>query len=173
MMLKLEVGKSYVDREGVMHGPMQAGESREFAFVCRGKMWQGNGSYYIGEESPKDLVAEYAPPQVPGIPEGYRLVRVGTAEYGEWFVNIFGFPERWTTHKQRSGLAIIEPIVPPVPETRKVTVREYLTLKNGEIVAVWSEHPPTECYLGETGSRAEIELPIGEEPYDGCNAEIS
>lgn len=118
MMLKLEVGKLYLDRNGVVQGPLLPREAREapdFKFASNGRSWRIDGSHWINGASQSDLVSEYVLPQVPGIPERYRLVRIGVPKIGQWYVGENGMPVRLMDVAMTCNFAVIEPIAPPVP----------------------------------------------------------
>jgi hypothetical protein len=65
-----------------------------------------------------DLVEDVKPavaPQLPGIPEGYRAVRVGTPKRGEWYINVEGHAERGDGFHSASSYVILEKIDQPAP----------------------------------------------------------
>ena len=51
--------------------------------------------------------------QIPGVPEGWRLVRIGVPKSGEWFVDDGNTPTKAFTDFDVSVLAIIEKIEQP------------------------------------------------------------
>ena len=74
--------------------------------------------------------------QLPGIPDGYRAVRWGHANHGEYYLDHSGVLH-WTCRACTAGkYLIVEPITPPEPpkpKTRSVVLNRYL---------VWDEDVP-------------------------------
>lgn len=84
-----------------------------------------------------ELVEEAKPvqpePQVPGIPEGYRLVRVGKVNTGDFLVDN-GIARMWEEPFTSMGTyAIVEPINPPEPvkpKTMMIRLHEVVFFDN-------------------------------------------
>ena len=96
---------------------------------------------YVEPQPEPVTVTEPAVQQIPGVPDGYRLVRIGAPKKGEQFITIHGeiFKAR-EDYPTQSGYAIVEPIVPPapptpIPTTVTVQLNRYLVgdLKNGKV----------------------------------------
>jgi hypothetical protein len=97
--LKLEAGKRYITRQGWITPPLQFdGEFEQtYPFVCgtdEAKSWTRSGKYFSGDEESgrednDDLVAEFVVDGsvVPGVPEGYRLVRMDIPKSGEHYIS--------------------------------------------------------------------------------------
>ena len=69
--MKLEVGKSYVARNGKVHGPMRDDwqlELYNWHVKGGGYLWDGDGKNYFGELPDLDLIREHNPK-----PEGPTL----------------------------------------------------------------------------------------------------
>lgn len=67
-----------------------------------------------------ELVEEAKPvapavPQLPGIPEGFRAVRIGTPKKGEWYVNVEGRAEQGDGYHSASCYVLLEKIDQPAP----------------------------------------------------------
>jgi len=79
------------------------------ALVEKGQYWH---------ESRFELVEKVKPavaPQLPGIPEGFRAVRVGTPEKGEWYIGVEGRAEQGDGFHAASCYVILEKIDQPTP----------------------------------------------------------
>lgn len=73
---------------------------------------------YVEPQPEPVTVTEPAVQQIPGVPDGYRLVRIGAPKKGEQFISIHdGVFEAEKDYPTQSGYAIVEPIVPPAPPT--------------------------------------------------------
>ncbi len=103
--LILEAGKRYITRSGWITPPLEfddefmedypfyAGESNECSIGIQS--WTRNGMCHrLGKlVDGADLVREYAPePSVPGVPEGWRVVRYGPLQAGEFWLPPDGAP---------------------------------------------------------------------------------
>lgn len=74
--------------------------------------------------------------QLPGIPDGYRLVRIGAPKKGERFIIAHDTVRQAEENMYDYTWAIVEKITPPeepIPETRSVVLNRYL---------VWDEDTP-------------------------------
>ena len=73
---------------------------------------------YVEPQPEPVTVPEPAVQQIPGVPDGYRLVRIGAPKKGEQFITIHAkvFKAR-KDYPTQSGYAIVEPVTPPVPPT--------------------------------------------------------
>ena len=108
--LILEAGKRYVTRSGWITPPLEfddqfmedypfyAGEASECSIGIQS--WTRNGlCHRLGKLiDGADLIWEYSPePPVPGIPDGWRIVRFGLIETGEhWMAPSVG-PQKWVS----------------------------------------------------------------------------
>jgi hypothetical protein len=98
--------------------------------------------------------------QIPGVPEGWRVVRVGRPQSHETIAGHSG-PE------SGEGLsrcyAIIERIEPEKPKTRKVVLRKYVVGITDGSQIVWTDYRPTDSlynFVHDTGVVEEIEIPV-------------
>jgi len=133
------------------------------------------GRNYFSHEF--ELVTEPEPakpevPTLPGVPEGYRAVRYGLVNPGEYYaINPFHV-EKWDgMGLSNASYLIIEPIAPvdpPKPKTRTVKLVEYLVwdeegeeyileisfdpMKDGQKRSAWTRAHPT-------GKTRDIEVP--------------
>lgn len=67
-MVKLEVGKVYLRRDGEITGPLVESDSGKYPFLdlTTGNLYATNGQYLIGSPSRHDLIGEFAEqPQAP------------------------------------------------------------------------------------------------------------
>lgn len=68
--------------------------------------------------------------QVPGVPDGYRLVRIGSRRKGDMYLNgLSGSVTVAKSNETYNGYAIVEPIKPvdpPKPKTEDVVLNRYL-----------------------------------------------
>lgn len=66
--------------------------------------------------------------QVPGVPDGYRLVAIRKVKSGEQYIDSFsGKVSVWLPCPETASIrAIVEPIEPPKPKTEKVVLNKYL-----------------------------------------------
>lgn len=67
--------------------------------------------------------------QVPGVPDGYRLVRIGAPKKGEFFITSYNMVVRADENMYEycwPVVELIEPVEPPKPETEKVVLNKYL-----------------------------------------------
>jgi hypothetical protein len=103
--LILVAGKRYVTRSGWITPPLEfddefmedypfyAGESNECSIGIQS--WTRNGlCHRLGKLADgADLVREYVPePSVPGVPEGWRVVRYGLLGVGDYWLPPSGVP---------------------------------------------------------------------------------
>ena len=64
--------------------------------------------------------------QVPGVPDGYRLVRIGVPLKGEYYLPYVGDTVQKSSGNMFLLSVIVEPIEPPKPKTEKVVLNKYL-----------------------------------------------
>ena len=106
-----------------------------------------------------ELVEEPAKPVVPGIPYGYRLVRIGTPEIGEYTVTGNGGVMRIEEDCCMKYYVIIEPLA---PKTKKVKMWQYMTMLLGETgwcMCTHREVSPGPSWVEVPGSEIEVEVP--------------
>ena len=113
----------------------------------------------VWEEHKFELVEEPAKPAVPGIPDGYRLVRIGTPEIGEYVLDSAGGTQKISHDCAAKNYVIVEPMK---PKTKKVKMRQYMLYFRG----FWSLSTHGEKAPGEStawtevpGSEIEVEVP--------------
>lgn len=106
-----------------------------------------------------ELVEEPAKPTVPGIPAGYRLVRIGTIVGGESYVDNDGV----VRSVSQSGYSfknyvIVEPLA---PKTKKVKLRQYMHKFNkiDWVTTTHREINPGPGWFEVPGSEIELEVP--------------
>lgn len=104
-----------------------------------------------------ELVEEAAKPTVPGIPAGYRLVRIGTIEAGESYVDNDGVV-RTVSQSGYSfkNYVIVEPLAP-----KKVKLKQYMHKfnKTGWVTTTRREINPGPGWFEVPGSEIEVEVP--------------
>ena len=88
---------------------------------------------YVEPQPEPVTVTEPAVQQIPGVPDGYRLVRIGKINFGEEYIRaVNGKVEEWISSDESLGFHIVvEPIEPPapptpIPSTVKVQLNRYL-----------------------------------------------
>lgn len=87
---------------------------------------------YVEPQPEPVTVTEPAVQRIPGVPNGYRLVRIGAPKKGEQFISIHdGVLAAKKDYPTQSGYAIVEPVTPPAPPTPiptmvKVQLNRYL-----------------------------------------------
>lgn len=79
------------------------------SLVERGQCW--NESRFELVEDVKPAVA----PQLPGIPEGFRAVRIGKPKRGEWYINTDGEAEQSKGYESARCYTLLEKIDQPAP----------------------------------------------------------
>lgn len=85
-----------------------------------GKHWSQEYFELVEEE----IVVEK---QVPGVPDGYRLVRIGEVKKGEQYLDgLGGVSTAGPSGLDFSGYAVVELITPPKPKTVTVVINKYL-----------------------------------------------
>ena len=70
--------------------------------------------------------------QVPGVPDGYRLIAVRQVEKGDMFVGQYGLVDTWAGQQSVARMAIVEPVEPPKPKTEDVVLNKYLLQQGGQ-----------------------------------------
>lgn len=92
MPLKLEVGKRYVTRGGRVTAPLDRDGLETYPFTDGDtSTWTEYGTVFHSGKDRDDLVAEFDI-QIPGIPDGYRVVRFGALKAGEIWLGTDGNP---------------------------------------------------------------------------------
>lgn len=124
--MSIEAGKRYILRNGVITTPLQKSRASKYPWMINGVSWDSEGSFFhhSNDEHPLDIVAEYiAPtPTIPSIPEGWRVVRYGHAEVGEWYLDPYASCLQVSKHTTTGKYPIIEriePIKPPLQPTNQ------------------------------------------------------
>ena len=80
---------------------------------------------------------------IPGVPEGWRLVRIGKPKAGEWFVDDGNTPTKAFTDFDVSVLAIIEKIEQPKQYRPFANAKEFEPHRDR-----WLMHPERLCLSG-------------------------
>ena len=107
-----------------------------------------------------ELVEEPAKSAVPGIPDGYRLVRVGTPEVGEYILSSCGGLQKIMSECFAKNYVVVEPVEPPAPKTKRVKLRQYMTRFSGKWSACFHrEVSPGSNWIEVPGSEIEVEVP--------------
>lgn len=95
---------------------------------------------YVEPQPEPVTVTEPAVQQIPGVPDGYRLVRIGGPKKGEQYLDLNGGISAADCDWWKTNIPVIEPIVPPapptpIPTTVTVQLNRYLVgdLKNGKV----------------------------------------
>ena len=107
-----------------------------------------------------DPVEEVHVPQIPGMPEGYRALRIGSPEAGEAFINGEGQVEVEPANGYHTAkcYTIIEkvdtPVAPPTPEPPKPDTHFYNV---GDTLRVVCNNGYDHFPLGTTGTVVEVE----------------
>lgn len=86
---------------------------------------------YVEPQPEPVAVTEPAVQQIPGVPDGYRLVRIGAPKKGEQFIGGYDILSKADVNMYDYTWVIVEPIVPPAPPTPvptkvKVQLNRYL-----------------------------------------------
>ena len=86
---------------------------------------------YVEPQPEPVTVTEPAVQQIPGVPDGYRLVRIGAPKKGEQYLDMNGGISVVDCDWWKMNIPLIEPIVPPappipIPTTVKVQLNRYL-----------------------------------------------
>jgi hypothetical protein len=66
-----------------------------------------------------------------GLPDGYRLVRIGRPDVGESYLDGSHVVRYCAVNCMTQGWAIVEKIEPPKPKTRSVVLNRYLVWDDG------------------------------------------
>ena len=95
---------------------------------------------YVEPQPEPVTVTEPSVQQIPGVPDGYRLVRIGAPKKGEQFIGGYNILSKADVNMYDYAWAIVEPITPPapptpIPTTVTVQLNRYLVgdLKNGKV----------------------------------------
>ena len=90
-------------------------------------MWYGDFLDFTVSEKENDVSNEVEK-QVPGVPDGYRLVAIRQALRGETYLSpVNGALSTWEYSRESSDhKAIVEPIEPPKPKTEEIVLNKYL-----------------------------------------------
>lgn len=72
---------------------------------------------YVEPQPEPVTVTEPAVQQIPGVPNGYRLVRIGAPKKGEQYLDLNGGISNADCDWWKTNIPVIEPIVPPAPPT--------------------------------------------------------
>ena len=86
---------------------------------------------YVEPQPEPVTVTEPAVQQIAGVPDGYRLVRIGAPKKGEQFIGGYNILSKADVNMYDYAWAIVEPIIPPappisIPTTVKVQLNRYL-----------------------------------------------
>ncbi len=95
----------------------------------KGNFWDSKYFELVSEK--ENDVSNEVEKQVPGVPDGYRLVRIGVPKRGELYVVDRGYVREALGDWGRitCEIAIVElikPIEPPKPKTEEVVLNKYL-----------------------------------------------
>jgi hypothetical protein len=112
-------------------------------------MWYGDFLNFTVSEKENDVSNEVED-QVLGVPDGYRLVRIGAPKKGELFIFAYDKAIRAEENMYDYTWAIvelIEPIEPPKPKTEEIVLNKYLLNQNGQwlMVVATAEYVDTYC----------------------------
>lgn len=95
--------------------------------------WWDADKFELYVEPQPEPVTVTEPPvqQIPGVPDGYRLVRIGAPKKGEQYVSSGGFVDLALCDWDMKNVPVVEPIVPPasptpIPSKVKVQLNRYL-----------------------------------------------
>jgi hypothetical protein len=80
---------------------------------------------------------------VPGVPEGWKLVRVGKPNVGDWFIDGIDDPRQARDHDHCYGCAIIRKIEKPAKYRRFTNGADFMANKGQGIAVDWSS--PSDC----------------------------
>jgi len=69
--------------------------------------------------------------QLPGVPNGYRLVRIGAPKKGEFFIASYNMVVRADENMYEYCWPVVEPIEPPKSKTEEVVLNKYLVAECG------------------------------------------
>jgi hypothetical protein len=163
-MMSIDVGKGYVQvTEGLTQRGDELNNSQQKGDWCVCNIvgidvneYCENGRYIVRRKATMPEPVQ----QIPGVPEGWRVVRVGRPQSHETIAGHSG-PE------SGEGLsrcyAIIERIEPEKPKTRKVVLRKYVVGITDGSQIVWTDYRPTDSlynFVHDTGVMEEIEIPV-------------
>lgn len=86
---------------------------------------------YVRPQPEPVAVTEPPVQQIPGVPDGYRLVRIGAPKKGEHYVSSGGFVDLALCDWDMKNVPVVEPVVPlapptPIPSKVKVQLNRYL-----------------------------------------------
>lgn len=85
--------------------------------------------------------------QVPGVPDGYRLVAIREFRVGDMYLDGLGRVSVAESNTKYGGHAIVEPIEPPKPKTEEIVLNKYLLNQNGQwlMIVATAEYVDTYC----------------------------
>ncbi len=108
-----------------------------------------------------ELVEEPAKPAVPGIPDGYRLVRIGTPDAGEYVLDSTGGTHKITSECFAKNYVIVEPAKPLAPKMKKVKLKQYVFKSGANYTSTpyRDTEPKVGWYVEVPGSKIEVEVP--------------
>ena len=90
----------------------------------------GNGCFwderYFDLVPAEETVSNEVEKQVPGVPDGYRLVRIGAPKKGEFFITSYNMVVRADENMYEYCWPVVEKIEPAKPKTRSVVLNRYL-----------------------------------------------
>ena len=101
------------------------------------RAWDPNYFELVSEK--ENDVSNEVEEQVLGVPDGYRLVRIGAPKKGELFIFAYDKVIRAEENMYDYTWAIvelIEPIEPPKPKTEEIVLNKYLLNQNGQWLMV-------------------------------------
>jgi len=86
--------------------------------------------------------------QVPGVPDGYRLVRIGEFRIGDTYLDGLGGVSIAASASSFGGHAIVEPIEPSKPKTEEVVLNKYLLKQGGQwlMIVATAKYVDTYCH---------------------------
>lgn len=136
--------KQWMDRTANPSGVFVVSEAIN-GLVCLSGVASGWDDDYFDlyvEPQPEPVtVTEPAVQQIPGVPDGYRLVRIGAPKKGEQYVSSGGRVDLALCDWDMKNVPVVEPIVPPapptpIPTTVKVQLNRYLVGTLGGVTGV-------------------------------------
>ena len=85
--------------------------------------------------------------QVPGVPDGWRLARIGAPKKGEFFITSYNMVERSDENMYEHCWPVVELIEPPKPKTEEVVLNKYLLKQGGQwlMIVATAKYVDTYC----------------------------